>query len=178
MNSEIEKRKILAEKFLPSVKETPEEIEGKYPKRNLAENAMVTRIAPSPTGFMHIGTLYTALICERLAHQSNGVFFLRIEDTDKKREVDGAIKIIVDSLIKYGIVPDEGEIELGKEFGIYGPYKQSERENIYKVYVKKLLLSGDAYLAFETPEELAEINKKQIEEKVVPGYYGKWAIWR
>ncbi len=173
-----EKIKKVIDKIFPEDLPETEEILSKYKPRNISSSAMVTRVAPSPTGFMHIGTLYTALICERLAHQSGGIFYLRIEDTDKKREMDGAVKIIVDALHRYKIIPDEGEVSVGKEVGDYGPYKQSDREKIYKSFVKKLLLSGDAYPAFETAEELSELNKKQTAEKVVPGYYGKWATWR
>ncbi|MDD3032364.1 MAG: glutamate--tRNA ligase, partial [Candidatus Pacebacteria bacterium] len=150
----------------------------KYPQRKLKEGAMVTRIAPSPTGFMHIGSLYTALISERLAHQTDGIFFLRIEDTDKKREVEGASKLITKSLDYYNIKTDEGENASGEEVGKYGPYKQSERANIYKAYIKHLLEKGLAYPCFSTSEELEEMHKKQEEEGIRPGYYSKWAIWR
>jgi len=173
-----EQLKKLAEALLPNVKITPEEIVAKYPARHLAAGAMVTRLAPSPTGFLHIGGLYTAMISERLAHQSEGVFYLRIEDTDKKREVAGAIDLIVNTLQEFKIVADEGEVASNKEIGNYGPYKQSAREDIYKVYVKKLIVDGLAYPAFETSEELEEISKRQTEAKIAPGYYGTWATWR
>ena len=107
-----------------------ESLREKYPKRELPEGAMVTRLAPSPTGFMHLGGLYMGLISERFAHQSNGVFYLRIEDTDKKREVEGAKKIIIDTLHNFGLDPDEGESFDGGEIGEYGPYSQSERKEI------------------------------------------------
>ena len=174
----MENKEKIIEKLFPEVLPTLDEIEEKYPQRKLKEGAMVTRIAPSPTGFMHIGSLYTALISERLAHQTDGIFFLRIEDTDKKREVEGASKLITKSLDYYNIKTDEGENASGEEVGKYGPYKQSERANIYKAYIKHLLEKGLAYPCFSTSEELEEMHKKQEEEGIRPGYYSKWAIWR
>lgn len=174
----MENKEKIIEKLFPELLPTIEEIEKKYPERNLKEGAMVTRIAPSPTGFMHIGSLYTALISERLAHQTEGVFYLRIEDTDKKREVEGASKLITKSLNYYDIKTNEGENVLGEEIGQYGPYKQSERANIYKAYIKHLVGKGLAYPCFSTSEELEEIHKKQEEEGIRPGYYNNWAIWR
>lgn len=168
----------ISNKVFPEKLPTINEIENKYPKRELPEGAMVTRIAPSPTGYMHIGSLYTALISERLAHKSNGVFYLRIEDTDKKREVEGAVDVIVESLKHYNINIDEGPDTTGKENGIYGPYKQSERGNIYNSYAKKLLDEGLAYPCFCTSEEIDEIRAKQEESKDRIGYYGNWAVWR
>ncbi|MEI7451710.1 MAG: glutamate--tRNA ligase family protein [Candidatus Falkowbacteria bacterium] len=172
-----EQLKKLADALLPEVKMTPEEIVAKYPARNLAPSIMVTRIAPSPTGFLHIGGLYTAMISERLAHQSGGVFYLRIEDTDKKREVAGAVELIINTLREFKIKVDEGEIANNKEIGNYGPYKQSAREDIYKVFIKKLIEDGLAYPAFESSLELEEIAKRQGEIKIAPGYYGQWATW-
>ena len=171
------KRKII-EKLFPDLLLIPEEIEKKYPPRNLENGAMVTRIAPSPTGFMHIGSLYTALISERLAHQTKGVFYLRIEDTDKKREVDGSAILIPISLNHYGIKIDEGETILGTENGQYGPYKQSNRVDIYKAYVKFLVEKGLAYPCFDTNEELEEMRKIQEEQSIRTGYYKQWAKWR
>ncbi len=159
---------------LPSI----ESIEGKYPARTLDPGAMVTRIAPSPTGFMHLGTVYTALINARLAHQSQGVFFVRIEDTDKKREVAGAIKVVTDALDHYHLNADEGEGKDGVETGAYGPYKQSDRAEIYQAYVKKMLEDGLAYPCFATSEELDEMRQQQEAENIRPGYYGQWAVWR
>lgn len=167
---------ILAKEVLPE-ELVIEDIEKRYPKRALGPNACVTRFAPSPTGFMHIGGLFTAIISERLAHQSGGVFYLRIEDTDKKREVDGAISAIVESLDKYDIQIDEGEIINGEK-GNYGPYKQSARLDLYKGFAKYLIEKGAAYPCFCTNEELQDSVKKQEEEKVRPGYYGKWAVCR
>ena len=155
-----------------------ESLREKYPKRELPEGAMVTRLAPSPTGFMHLGGLYMGLISERFAHQSNGVFYLRIEDTDKKREVEGAKKIITDTLHNFGLDPDEGESFDGGEIGEYGPYSQSERKEIYQIFIKKLLEQGDAYPCFCTEEELNQMRKMQEDLKIRPGYYGPWAKWR
>ena len=168
----------LAKEVFPQLKYTPEELEQKFPPRDLAEGAMVTRICPSPTGFMHIGGLYAAMICERLAHQTGGVFYLRIEDTDKNREVAGAHEVIVNSFAVYDIEVDEGEVSLGVEKGEYGPYLQSAREDIYNVYVNKLLEEGKAYLCFCTVEELDIMRKEQEVAKVRPGYYGQWAKCR
>jgi len=127
---------------------------------------------------MHLGGLYTALISERLAHQSGGIFFLRIEDTDSKRAVPGALELIINSLSHFGLALDEGEKELGRESGDYGPYKQSQRASIYQAWVKQLIVAGQAYPAFETVEELEELTQKQEASKVAPGYYGPWAYWR
>ena len=166
------------DKIFPNTLPTVEEIEAKYKRRNLDDGAKVTRIAPSPTGFMHIGGIYTALICERVAHQSNGVFFLRIEDTDTKREVEGATELICSSLANYGIIPDEGFDATGREFGDYAPYKQSARKEIYQTYIKKMLETGLAYPCFATPEELEKIRHEQEVSGARPGYYGRWAKYR
>lgn len=166
------------DKIFPNTLPTVEEIEAKYKRRNLDDGAKVTRIAPSPTGFMHIGGIYTALICERVAHQSNGVFFLRIEDTDTKREVEGATELICSSLANYDIIPDEGFDATGREFGDYAPYKQSARKEIYQAYIKKMLETGLAYPCFATPEELEKIRHEQEVSGARPGYYGRWAKYR
>ncbi len=157
---------------------TLDELERKYPPRKLGEKAMVTRVGPSPTGFMHIGTLYTALLSERFAHQSNGVFFLRIEDTDKKREVAGAADFISEAFAHFKVPIDEGRDVSGAEHGLYGPYTQSARMSIYHSYVKHLLEQGNAYLCFCTVEDLARIREEQTIKKVRTGYYGEWALWR
>jgi glutamyl-tRNA synthetase len=154
------------------------DIQKQYPDRILPEGAMVTRIAPSPTGSIHVGTIYTALISERLAHQTNGVFFLRIEDTDRKRELEGASSMIVDSLEQYGIMMDEGPTLSGSEKGAYGPYVQSARAIIYQAYVKHLVESGMAYPCFCSPEEIEAIRTNQEKGKTRTGYYGEWARWR
>jgi glutamyl-tRNA synthetase len=156
----------------------PAHFEEKYPPRTLPEGAMVTRIAPSPTGFMHIGTIYTALISERFAHQTHGVFFLRIEDTDKKREVPGASALIVKTLYEYAIVFDEGRDLSGVDKGAYGPYLQSDRVDLYRAHVKALFEKGMAYVCFCTTEELEAMRKQQESQGVRPGYYGQWAVWR
>lgn len=170
----------ILERLFPNALPTRAEIEERYPSRGLQPEQLVTRIAPSPTGFMHIGTLYTALIAERLAHQSGGVFFLRLEDTDKKREVEGADRLITESLQQYGIAVDEmpaigdGAVEVGA----YGPYIQSRRREIYQAYVKNLLENDLAYPCFASPEEMETMRKTQESLKLRPGYYGEWAKWR
>ena len=152
----------LAELLFPHIDETPEDIEKRFPTRVLPEGAKVTRFAPSPTGFVHFGGLFPSTVCERLAHQSNGVFYLRIEDTDAKREVEGAAEGLIKTLAKYGIRFDEGAIldENGKiaDKGEYGPYKQSLRGRIYQTYAKELVRKGLAYPCFSTEEELEELH--------------------
>ena len=170
--------KLIAVKLFPDVTLTIEEIEKKYLPRNLPVGAMVTRLGPSPTGFMHIGHLASALADYRLAKETNGIFYLRIEDTDQKREIEGATKVIVDNLIRYDLVPDEGETEPGKEIGNYGPYKQSDRLEYYKAYAKWLVENNLAYPCFMTAEELEKIHTLQENSKIRPGYRGEWAIWR
>ena len=154
--------KHLAELLYPDVRMTPEEVEAKYPPRNLPEGAKVTRFAPSPTGFVHFGGMYQAVVDERLAHQSGGVFFLRIEDTDGQREVDGAVEALLKTLAAYSVSYDEGVVMNSdgtlSEAGDYGPYKQSERAQLYHVFAKKLVAEGKAYPCFSTEEELEEIQ--------------------
>jgi glutamyl-tRNA synthetase len=162
----------------PLATETIAEIEARYPVRDLPAGACVTRFGPSPTGSLHIGGLYTSMISRQLAHQSGGLFLLRIEDTDKKREVEGAIDLIVDSLRHFGLSPDEGELTVGHEVGKYGPYRQSARTPIYQTFVRNLLERGLAYPCFASPEELAAVREQQQAAKIPPGYYGKWALWR
>ncbi len=153
---------LLAELLFPNVTETPAQIEQKYPPRQLPEGAKVTRFAPSPTGFVHFGGLFPSTIGERLAHQSGGVFYLRIEDTDAKREVEGAAEGLIRTLAHYGICFDEGAIldENGQisDHGAYGPYKQSQRGPIYHVFAKQLVREGKAYPVFTTKEELEALN--------------------
>lgn len=168
----------LADLLLPDVDTSIEEILDMYPKRNLPADAKVTRFAPSPTGFLHMGGLFAALISERLAHQSGGVFYLRIEDTDKKREVKGSIPDIIKSLDYFGIRFDEGEVKPEKEIGNHGPYKQSKRKEIYKAFVKELLKKGLAYPCFCSTETLGSIRSQQKAGKQLTGYYGKWARCR
>lgn len=167
----------LAELLFPNVTATPEEIEAQYPERNLPEGAKVTRMAPSPTGFMHLGNLFGAIVDERLAHQSNGVFYLRIEDTDKKREVEGGVKTILEAFKTFGLPFDEGAT-LDGDNGVYGPYRQSQRGSIYQVFVKNLVKRGLAYPCFCTEEELAEMHAQQEANKENFGYYGKYAKFR
>lgn len=157
---------------------TLQQIFEKYPKRQLKEGEKVTRMAPSPTGFMHLGNLYAALTNERLAHLSGGTFYLRIEDTDQKREVEGGVEAIIKALGDFDVNFDEGATTDG-EIGLYGPYKQRQREKIYKAFAKKLMLEGKAYPCFCSEDELNDIRKKQEEEKVDNiGYRGKWAKCR
>jgi len=157
----------LAELLFPNVTETPEETEARFPARQLPEGAKVTRFAPSPTGFVHFGGLFPVMVGERLAHQSGGVFYLRIEDTDAKREVPGAAEGLITTLERYGIHFDEGAI-LGPDgkvtdIGDYGPYKQSLRAHLYHVFAKKLVAEGKAYPVFTTEEELDAL--KQTDKK-------------
>lgn len=167
----------LAELLFPHISTTPEDIAARYPARQLPEGAKVTRMGPSPTGFMHLGNLYGALVDERLAHQSGGVFYLRIEDTDKKREVEGGVQTILSAFQSFGLNFDEGAT-LDGDNGIYGPYRQSLRAEIYQTYVKWLVQQGMAYPCFCTEEELAENHAQQEANKENFGYYGKYAIWR
>lgn len=166
--------KKLAELLFPNIDKTPEYYEEMYPKRDLPEGAKVTRLGPSPTGFIHLGNLYGAFVDERLAHQSGGTFFLRIEDTDDKREVEGAVEIIINSLRFFGINFDEGATMEGDK-GAYGDYTQSHRGPIYQCFAKKLVEEGKAYPCFLTEEEIAEIREQQQAIKANPGIYGKWA---
>lgn len=167
----------LAELIFPDAKDISY-YEEKYPARNLKEGAMVTRFAPSPTGFIHIGGLFGSIIDRKLAQQSEGVFILRIEDTDQKREIENGTQQIVNGLKDFGIISDEGVISESEEKGNYGPYKQSERKEIYQAYAKSLIKQGLAYPCFCTPEELEEIRAKQEVAKIRPGYYGVWAKYR
>ncbi|MBR4951091.1 MAG: glutamate--tRNA ligase [Clostridia bacterium] len=167
----------LADILYPNIKTLPADIEARYPARNLQEGAKVTRFAPSPTGFLHIGNLYGAFTDERLAHTSGGVFYLRIEDTDAKRTVPNGIAIIIETLGKLGVKFDEGAVIDGDN-GAYGPYRQSERAEIYQTYAKQLIREGKAYPCFCTEEELASIREQQESQKLTPGYYGEFAVWR
>ncbi len=166
-----------AEILFPHIDKTPEDYEKIYPERNLKEGAKVTRIAPSPTGFMHLGNLFGAITDERLAHQSEGVFILRIEDTDKKREVEGGVETIIRVFRQFGLNFDEGVTENGED-GNYGPYRQSKRAEIYQTFAKELVKRGLAYPCFCTEEELAEMRALQEKNKENFGYYGKYAKHR
>ncbi len=169
--------KVLAELLFPNVTKTPEDMELLFPARNLPEGAIVSRMAPSPTGFVHLGNLVQGLTSERLCHQSGGTLFLRVEDTDAKREVPGAVETLISSLKHYNILFDEGATIDG-DAGNYGPYRQRQRVEIYHVYAKQLVLQGEAYPCFCTEEELADIHARQEAEKANFGYFGKWAVWR
>lgn len=169
--------KQLAERLFPDVTTTVDDLEARYPARDLAEGAMITRLGPSPTGFIHIGNLYGALIDERLAHQSGGSFLLRIEDTDDKRRVEGAEALIIRAMEYFGIHFDEG-VTLSGDKGDYGPYHQSERVEIYQAVAKHLVAQGKAYPSFATEEDLAKIREAQEAQKLNTGYYGKWATDR
>ena len=169
--------KDLAELIFPDVKDISY-YEEKYPERNLPEGAVVTRFAPSPTGFVHIGGLYQALVARTVAKKTGGVFFLRVEDTDQKREVENGVTGIVNSLKDFDMAPDEGMISDTEEIGNYGPYKQSLRKEIYQAYAKYLLEQGKAYPCFCTPDDLEEIRNKQEAAKLRTGYYGVWAKCR
>lgn len=168
----------LAKIIYPNIDKTPEYYAEKYPKRILKEGAKVTRYAPSPTGFQHIGGIFSALIDERIASQSNGVFYLRVEDTDQKREVAGAIEDTVAAMQYFGLNFTEGMISSDKSIGDYGPYRQSERKEIYEVFAYDLIKKGLAYPCFCTPEELDKIRESQVEQKITPGYYGEYAKCR
>ena len=167
----------LAQLLFPDVTDTPETLEEKYPLRNAPEGAVITRMAPSPTGFVHLGNLVQGLTSERMAHQSGGVLFLRVEDTDAKREVPGAVEVLIDTLKHYGIQFDEGATHDG-DSGNYGPYRQRQRAAIYHVYAKKLVSEGQAYPCFCTEEELSAMRTQQEANKETTGYYGKYAMWR
>ena len=167
----------LANLLFPNVTDTPEILEERFPCRNAPEGAVITRMAPSPTGFVHLGNLVQGLTSERMAHQSGGVLFLRVEDTDAKREVPGAVEVLIDTLKHYGIQFDEGAT-LDGDSGLYGPYRQSHRAVIYHVYAKKLVEEGMAYPCFCTEQELSAMRETQEASKETTGYYGKYAMWR
>lgn len=168
----------LADIIFPNIDKTPEYYLEKYPKRNLKEGAVVTRYAPSPTGFQHIGGVFAALINERLATQSEGIFYLRIEDTDQKREVEGAIKDTIATMNNFGMNFTEGMTGEDTEKGQYGPYKQSLRKEIYTTFAKDLVKKGLAYPCFCSAEQLNKVREKQMAEKITPGYYGEYATCR
>lgn len=169
----------LAELLFPNVVNTPDYYEEKFPYRKLPNKAEVTRMAPSPTGFIHLGNLYSALADERIAHRNGGVFYLRIEDTDEKRKVEGAVETIINVLRYFDIEFDEGAgFDDEAEQNAYGPYFQRQRVEIYHTYAKSLVERGLAYPCFCTEEDLAEVRKKQEDNKELTGYYGKYATCR
>ena len=167
----------LSELIYPNLAHTSDEYEAMYPPRDLPEGAMVTRLGPSPTGFIHLGNLYGAFVDERLAHQSGGTFFLRIEDTDDKRYVENAVETIITSLAFFDINFDEGAT-LNGDIGSYGSYTQSERADIYQAFAKKLLAEGLAYPCFLSEDEITAVREKQEAEKLTPGIYAGWSRYR
>lgn len=167
----------LADILFPDVTASPEDMEKRFPERDLPEGACVTRIGPSPTGFVHLGNLYNALIGERIAHQSGGVFYLRIEDTDNKREVEGAVETVINAMNYFGVHFDEGAVSDGDN-GSYGPYRQRQRKDIYHVFAKHLVQRGLAYPCFLTAEEIDALREQQTAAKENPGVYGKYAKYR
>lgn len=167
----------LANLLFPNVELHPDDMELKFPARNINCNSCVTRIGPSPTGFVHLGNLYNAVIAERLAHQSDGVFYLRIEDTDNKRQVKGAVDVIISSMAYFGVHFDEGAVADG-DMGIYGPYRQRQRSDIYHVFAKHLVERGLAYPCFLTATEIDAIRELQTANKENTGIYGDYAKYR
>ena len=179
INNRTEDNKKLAALLFPDVVNTPDYYEEKFPYRKLPSKADVTRMAPSPTGFMHLGNLYSALTDERIAHRKGGVFYLRIEDTDEKRKVEGAVETIINVMRYFDIEFDEGAgFDEGDGRNAYGPYFQRQRVNIYHTYVKDLVERGLAYPCFCTEEELEAVRSKQDADKVLTGYYGEYAVCR
>jgi len=168
----------IANLIIPTNTPDFQDIENKFPKRNLPEGAMVVRVAPSPTGFTHFGLIFIAMLDELLARQSKGVFIFRIEDTDKNREVEGGTEKIIEALHAFDIAYDEGPVEGHKELGDYGPYIQSNRKEIYLSAAKELIKKGHAYPCFCTEEHLNEVRAKQEADKIPTGYYGRFATCR
>lgn len=173
----MENGKKLAELLFANISKTPEYYENLYPERDLKEGARVTRFAPSPTGFLHFGNLFTCFISYITAKSTGGVFYVRVEDTDQKRKIDGAVDVMLRGLADFGIEPDEGVVGEKEERGNYGPYYQSQRKEIYQTFAKKLVEEGFAYPCFCTAEELDELRASQ-ENEDTKGYYGKYAKCR
>lgn len=170
--------KDLANLIYPNINLTIEDLEKKYPKRQLKNGAMVIRFAPSPTGFLHTGSLFTAFLDCYYAHQSGGIFYIRLEDTDTKREIAGSGESLIQQLKTFDVIPDEGYISDSLEIGAYGPYKQSNRSEIYNICIKHLIEMGRAYPCFCSAEELQTLRQEQEARKEIPGYYGKYAKYR
>jgi len=168
----------IAQLIFKDVDKTPEYYESIYPQRELKEGQRVTRLAPSPTGYLHFGVLFTCLINRRVADASDGIFFLRIEDTDAKREVEGGMEDIINGLIRFGIKIDEGFVAANKEEGIYAPYQQSKRADVYHCFAKQLMEQGLAYPCFCSEQSLAATREKQEQAKHRTGYYGSYAACR
>ena len=169
--------KQLADLIFPNITETIDDLEKRYPPRNLPSGAEVTRFAPSPTGFLHTGSLFTSMICRKVATQSNGVFYIRLEDTDTKREIAGSGEQLLKQLNIFDVNPDEGYLG-NSEKGNYGPYIQSQRAAIYCVVIKHLLEEGKAYPCFCSAEDVEAIRQEQEKQKLNPGYYGEFAKCR
>ncbi|MEG0034610.1 MAG: glutamate--tRNA ligase [Bacilli bacterium] len=167
----------LAELIFGDIKESVADLEKRFSEREISKDSYVTRFAPSPTGFLHTGSLFTAFIGYKLAHDSDGVFYFRLEDTDTKREVEGSAKELLEQLQLFGITPDEG-LTVNGEVGQYGPYTQSKRENIYKIVIKEMIAKGIAYPCFCSKEELETLRNEQEKNKEITGYYGKYATCR
>lgn len=167
----------LANLIFPEVTKTLSDLDHLYPPRDLPEGAEVTRFAPSPTGFLHTGSLFTALVAQKVAKQTKGIFYTRLEDTDTKREVEGSGKELLDQLAVFNVTPDEGYLG-DQENGKYGPYQQSNRADIYKIVIKELLRRGRAYPCFCSHDDLDALRKVQEASHVVPGYYGQYAKCR
>lgn len=170
--------KDLANVIYPNLHLTIEDLEKRFPKRDLKEGAMVIRFAPSPTGFLHTGSLFVSFLDCYYAHQSGGVFYIRLEDTDTKREIAGSGESLIEQLKAFDVIPDEGYISDSKEIGAYGPYKQSNRSEIYNTCIKHLIEMGRAYPCFCSAEELQALRQEQEARKEIPGYYGKYAKYR
>ena len=168
----------MAQLLLGNIEKTPQDYEAMYPQRNLGEKCKVTRFAPSPTGFLHMGSLFAAFVAMETAKSTDGVFYLRIEDTDKKREVENGVTCIVNGLKEYQIECDEGMLNEEDSIGEYGPYIQSKRTPIYQAYVKSLIEKGLAYPCFMTEEEIAAVREEQTANKKLPGIYGEYAKYR
>ena len=173
----MENGKKFAELLFANISKTPEYYENLYPERDLKEGARVTRFAPSPTGFLHFGNLFTCFISYITAKSTGGVFYVRVEDTDQKRKIDGAVDVMLRGLADFGIEPEEGVVGEKEERGNYGPYYQSQRKEIYQTFAKKLVEEGFAYPCFCTAEELDELRASQ-ENEDTKGYYGKYAKCR
>lgn len=169
--------KELAQLLFPNITKAPQDMEDMYPPRALKDGARVTRFAPSPTGFLHFGNLFTCMVSYKTAKTTDGVFYVRVEDTDQKRKVEGAIDVMLKGLSVYGINADEGVVGDEKEIGNYGPYYQSARVEIYQTYAKALVEQGLAYPCFCSADELDEIRSAQ-ENESIKGYWGKWAKCR
>ena len=173
----MDKQVELANLIFPHITKTIEDLEKEYPERDLKEGAKVTRFAPSPTGFLHTGSLFTSMVASKIAKDTGGVFYIRLEDTDTKREIEGSGEKLLAQLKEFNIIPDEGYLGNHEE-GKYGPYKQSQRKEIYETVIKDMIIKGTAYPDFASEEDLAKLREEQTKNKEITGYYGKYAIYR